>query len=94
MSTAQTLEIYKILQKYFKNEEDATRVVADLQHVIDNKFEEKKNELATKDDIYLVRQEISASKIELSNKLNDFFKWTIACMIGLAGVIIAVIKLL
>ncbi len=48
MSTVQTLEVYKVLQKYFQNEEDATRVVADLQKIIDNKFEERKTELATK----------------------------------------------
>ncbi|MCW3107255.1 MAG: hypothetical protein JWQ09_1761 [Segetibacter sp.] len=91
MSTAQTLERYKILNKHFKNDDDATRVVADLQYVIDNKFEERKSELATKADI---KEEINNLRIELFNKLNDHFKWTIATMLGVAAIIIAIIKVL
>ncbi len=59
MSTAQTLEIFKILRKHFQNEEDATRVVEDLQQVIDHKFEERKTELATKHDLKDLRLELN-----------------------------------
>lgn len=85
MSTAQTLEIFKILRKHFQNEEAATRVVEDLQHVIDNKFEEKKTELATKYDLNDLR-------VELINKLNDHFKWTIATLLSVGAFIVALIK--
>jgi len=85
MSTAQTLEIFKILRKHFQNEEDATRVVEDLQQVIDNKFEEKKTELATKTDLRGLR-------VELINKLNDHFKWTIATLLSVGAFIVALIK--
>lgn len=64
MSTAQTLEIFKVLRKYFKNEDDVSRVVEDLQKVIDNKFEEKKTELATKQDLSDLRL---ASQQDLNN---------------------------
>jgi hypothetical protein len=87
MSTAQTVEIYKILNRYFKNEEDATRIVSDLQVVIDNKFEEKKSELATKQDLNDLR-------VDLINKLNDHFKWTIATLLTVGAFIVALIKLL
>lgn len=90
MSTAQTLEIYKILNKYFQNDEDATRIVEDLQYVIDKKFEERKSELATKS---VLKEEINNLRIELFNKLNDHFKWTIGTMIAVAGIIVAIIKL-
>ena len=87
MSTAQTVEIYKILNRYFKNEEDATRIVSDLQVVIDNKFEEKKSELATK-------QNFNDLRVDLINKLNDHFKWTRATLLTVGAFIVALIKLL
>ena len=93
MSTAQTLEMYKILRKYFQDEEDATKVVEDLQFVIDKKFEDKKPELATKQDINFTNEKIDKLEIRLTEKLNDHFKWTIGTMIAVAG-IIAIIKLL
>lgn len=85
MSTAQTVEIYKILNKYFQNEDDATKVVADLQYVIDSKFEDKRSELATKQDLNDLR-------VELVNKLNDHFKWTIATLLSVGAFIVALIK--
>jgi hypothetical protein len=42
MNAAQTLEIYKILNFHFKNEDNATRVVQHIQSIIDQKFEEKR----------------------------------------------------
>ncbi len=94
MSTVQTLEMYKILKKYFQNEEDATKVVVDLQFVIDKKFEEKKTEMPTKQDITELKLELKDLRAELFNKMNDLFKWTIATMIAVAGIIIAIIKLM
>lgn len=85
MSTAQTVEIYKILNKHFQNEDDATKVVADLQYVIDSKFEDKKSELATK-------QDLNDLGVELVNKLNDHFKLTIATLVSAGAFIVALIK--
>ena len=75
------MEIYKILNTYFKNEEDATKVVQDIQIIIDQKFEEKKETLATKEDI-----------MRLENKLNENLKWTMATIIGMGGLIVGLIK--
>jgi ArsR family metal-binding transcriptional regulator len=82
MNATQTLEIYKILNQYFKNEDHATKIVEDIQQIIDNKFDEKKDVLASKEDI-----------MRLENKLNDQLKWLMATMIAVGGFIIAVIKL-
>ncbi|HEX8277520.1 MAG TPA: hypothetical protein VF540_02455 [Segetibacter sp.] len=85
MSAEQTVQIYKLLQKYFQNEEDATKVVAGLQQIIDRKFEDKKTELATKSDMQELR-------FELVNKLNDHFKWTVATIFSVGALIVALIK--
>lgn len=92
MSTAQTLEIFKILRKHFQNEEDATRVVEDIQKIIDNRFEEKKTELATKHDLNDLKLELNDLRVELINKLNDHFKWTIATLLSVGAFIVALIK--
>jgi hypothetical protein len=82
MNTSQTLENYKILNHHFKNEEHTSKIVEDIQQIIDNKFDEKKDILATKDDI-----------MRIENKLNDQLKWLMATMIAVGGFIIAIIKL-
>jgi len=56
--------------------------VQDIQQIIDNKFDEKKDILATKDDI-----------MRIENKLNDQLKWLMATIMAVGGLIIAVIKL-
>jgi ArsR family metal-binding transcriptional regulator len=82
MNATQILEIYKILNQYFKNEDRATKIVEDIQQIIDNKFDEKKDVLASKEDI-----------MRFENKLNDQLKWLMATMIAVGGFVIAVIKL-
>ncbi len=92
MDAAQTLEIYKILNFHFKNEENATKVVRDIQLIIDQKFEEKKDILATKEDI--VRLELSTKEdiMRLELRLNDQFKWLMGTIIAMGGLIVALIK--
>lgn len=90
MSTAQTLEIYKVLQKYFQNDDDASRVVSDLEKIIDKKFEDKKSELAS-------RQDLSELKIDLVTRIEssktDTIKWMFIFWIGqlaaTAGIVFA-----
>lgn len=80
------------MRKHFQNEEDATRVVEDLQQVIDHKFEERKTELATKHDLKDLRLELNDLRVELINKLNDHFKWIIATLLSVGAFIVALIK--
>lgn len=93
MSTSQTLEIYKVLQKYFENEEDASRVVSDLEKIIDNKFEEKKSELASKQDLNDLKLDL-VTRIEASRA--DTIKWMFIFWIGqlaaTAGIVFAFLK--
>ena len=79
MSTAQTLEIYKVLQKYFQNEEDATRVVSDIEKIIDKKFDDKKLELASKQDLVDLKIDL-ITRIETSK--TDTIKWMFIFWIG------------
>ena len=94
MNANQTLEIYKILNRYFKNEDDATRVVSDIQMIIDNRLDEKKEVLATKEDLFSLESSLKSDINRLENKINDNLKWTMGTIIAVGGLIVAMIKLL
>ena len=51
MTATQSLNLYNISLRYFKNEADAESFVKEIEVVVDNKFDNKKDVLATKDDI-------------------------------------------
>ena len=54
LTTSQTLTIYELLNKHFKNEEDAKLLVQEIEQVIDVKFDSAKDRLATKEDLSLL----------------------------------------
>ena len=63
-------------------EQDAQVVVEGIKQTVKEEFENKKESLATKTDI-----------MRLENKLNDQLKWTMATIIGVGGIIVALVKL-
>ncbi len=93
MTGTQTLKIYEILQRHFKNEADAKIVVQELETVIDNKFIDKKEALASKDDISLIRQDMLKFQIDVEKRFNQMIIWTVSTGIAVVGLIIAFLKL-
>ena len=93
MNTTQTLEIYKILNRHFKNDADAIKVIEDIQQIIDHKFEEKRSSLASGKDMMHLENKINEDIMRLENKLNDHLKWLMATIIAVGGIIVALIKL-
>lgn len=86
VTASQTLKIYELLNKHFKNEEDAKALVQEIEQVIDVKFQSEKDRLATKEDI-------SRLEIRMEQGFKDQLKWLIMLMIGFSSLIIALIKL-
>ena len=72
MTATQSLNLYNISLRYFKNEADASAFVKEIEIVVDNKFEDKQTILATKEDLY-----------KLSEKMSDQFKWMVGLFIPL-----------
>ena len=58
ITASQSFEIYKILNRYFKNEKDAKALAKEIEGVIDTRFQGKRDRLATKEDIANVKSEI------------------------------------
>jgi len=93
MTATQSLKIYEILQRHFKNENDAKTVVSEIESIIENKFEKEKTTLATKQDIYQLREDMSQFRVDLEKNTNKIMTWIIATIIAMTALIIAVIKL-
>ncbi len=85
--------MYELLNKYFKNKEDSQAVVASIEDIVDNKFSNERDRLATKKDIHCVNQKIAGLEARLEQGFKDQLKWLIVLMVGLFSLMVAIIKL-
>lgn len=86
MTAAQSLKIYEVLGKHFNNAEDARTVVTEIEQIIETKITEKKDILATKEDLLKLQ-------IDMEKRFNQLTIWIVGTFIALAGIIIAIAKL-
>jgi hypothetical protein len=93
MNVAQSFKIYEILQRHFKNDADARAVVAEIELIIDNKFDKEKNLLTTKEDIHLLRQDILKFQVDVEKRFNSMTLWIVGTGIGVTGLIFSILKL-
>lgn len=93
VTASQAVKMYELLNKYFKNKEDAQAVVASIEDIVDNKFSTERDRLATKEDIYKVNQNIAVLETRLEQGFKDQLKWLIVLMVGLSSLMVAIIKL-
>jgi len=82
MTATQSLNLYNIAFRYFKNEADATAFVKEIEFVVDNKFNDNKNILATKEDIYNLKVEMKEQKSEIIKWMFIFWASQIAATVG------------
>jgi len=66
MTATQSLKIYETLNKHFKNPEDAKIVVEQIEEIVENKVEAKKDILSTKEDILNIRNELNEKYTKLN----------------------------
>jgi hypothetical protein len=64
MKATQSLKIYEILNKHFKNEEDAKVVIQQIEEIVEEKVNNKKDILLTKEDKIDLIDRINKSKLE------------------------------
>lgn len=80
MTASQSLKLYELLNKNFKNEADAKALVNEIEAVIENRFNMERDRLATKEDLAKTETKI--------------ILWIVGFNTLLAGLIIGVFKLL
>jgi hypothetical protein len=83
-----------MLNKYFKNEEDAKTVASGIEEMVNQRFQTEKERLATKMDIMELKGDISHVKVRMKQSFRDQLKLIIFIMIGFAILIVTVMKLL
>jgi hypothetical protein len=85
--------MYELLNRYFKNTDDAKAIVVSIENIIDEKFNNEKDRLATKEDIFCLKRDINALETRMEQGFKDQLKWLIVLMVGLSSLAVAVMKL-
>jgi hypothetical protein len=69
VTASQAVKMYELLNKHFKNNEDAKAMVASIEDIVDNKFNSEKDRLATKHDIYALKDDIFAIREDTKKEI-------------------------
>lgn len=93
MTASQSLNLYNLSLRYFKNEADAKAFVSEIEFIVDNKFDNKKDVLATKADIANLELKIADLRTEMKEQKSEMIKWMFIFWVGQIATIIALIYL-
>jgi hypothetical protein len=90
----QTFRIYEMLNKYFRNEDDARSLASGIEEMVNHRFQSEKERLATKMDIMELKGDISQLKVRMKMGFRDQLKLFITVMAAFALLMIIAIRLL
>jgi predicted ribosome-associated RNA-binding protein Tma20 len=93
MTTTQSFRIYEVLQRHFKNSDDAKIIVQEIEQIVETKIENKSNTLATKGDIALLKEDVLKFQIDVEKRFYNSILWIVGTGIGVAGLVFSMIKL-
>jgi hypothetical protein len=93
MTTTQSFRIYEVLQRHFKNSDDAKIIVQEIEQIVETKIENKSNTLATKGDIALLKEDVLKFQIDVEKRFYNSILWIVVTGIGVAGLVFSMIKL-
>ncbi|HCX90796.1 MAG TPA: hypothetical protein DHT43_09870 [Deltaproteobacteria bacterium] len=86
------IELYEILKPKI-GEKEARTLVEYIETKVDRKLEERKDVLATKEDIAYLKQDIANLEIKLEKTRADIIKWMFLFWIGQLASLIAILEL-
>ena len=90
----QTFRIYEMLNKYFRNEDDARSLASGIEEMVNHRFQSEKERLATKMDIMELKGDISQLKVRMKMGFRDQLKLFITVMAAFALLMVIAIRLL
>jgi hypothetical protein len=93
MTTTQSFRIYEILQRHFKNNDDAKIVVQEIEQIIEAKLENKSTVLSTKSDLSLFKEDFYKFQVNVEKRFNSLILWVVGTGIAVVGLIFSMIKL-
>ncbi|MBE7178816.1 MAG: hypothetical protein INR69_20615 [Mucilaginibacter polytrichastri] len=75
MTATQTVRIFEVLNKHFKNADDARTAVEQIEMIVEKKVDKHRENLTTKDDLHLLEKKISGDSAALEKKISgDIFQ--------------------
>ena len=86
MTATQSFKIYEVLQRHFKNNDDAKIVVQEIEQIVETKVESKMTILTTKEDLLKLQ-------VDVEKRFNSMILWIVGTGIGVVGLILSIIKL-
>ena len=81
-SFTQTFRIYEMLNKYFRNEEDAKAVASGIEDMVMSRFQPEKERLATKMDIMELKGDICNVRVRMRQSYRDQLKIIVLIMLA------------
>jgi hypothetical protein len=105
MTAYHSLRLFQIVSKYFPNQDDSRDFVTEVEAVVRHQLEMETNTLATKSELFQVKDELKRDIEELKSNIShlevrmeagfkDQLKWIILLMLGFSSLIITVVKFL
>ncbi len=105
MTAYHSLRLFQIVSKYIPNQDDSRDFVTEVEAVVRTQLQMETNTLATKSELFQVKDEIRYELDELKGEINrlevrmeqgfkDQLKWIILLMLGFSSLIITVVKFL
>jgi hypothetical protein len=90
MTAEISLKLFELTQEFIKDEAKAKEFVSRIEQIVDNKFEAKKDILATKNDIAETKKEILETKKEIADTKAEIIKWMFIFWVGQILALIAI----
>lgn len=95
-----SIDLFEALKTRF-GEAEAKVIVREIEKIeetvakkVDRVFEESKNQLSTKEDVYVLKQDILKLQVEIEKGFRENLKWTVGVVMGCAGLVVTLIKFL
>ena len=104
MTATQSIKIYDVLVRHFKNDEDARTVVQEIEQIVSEKFLQEKENIAPKSEIMLLRKDMdlmrqemktgfAESESRIKSEINKLIVWIVATMFASGALFIALAKI-
>lgn len=90
----QTFRIYEMLNKYFRNDDDAKALASGIEDMVNQRFQSEKERLATKMDIMELKGDISQLRVRMKQSFRQQLKLIVLVMIGFSCLIVSVVRLM
>jgi|SRR6185437_10171857 len=92
MTTTQSFRIYEILQRHFKNSDDAKIIVQEIEEIVETKIQNKSSVLFTKEDGAALKENMLKFQIDMEKRFNSMIIWVVGTGIGIVALLFSLVN--